>query len=159
MSAIARLRARLGQAARERLAGLERFFLEPIDARAYALTRIAYGLLFAAIVIEQWPIRVALFSREGMVAPRTDLFLYLPLAHVHAPDGVTVLMALAGLASVCLVLGLGTRLALFYLYLWSVSYSAVGYPAEAGYDAIARICAFVLLLSPAIRALSHTVTR
>jgi Vitamin K-dependent gamma-carboxylase len=133
---------------------LETYLLAPIDARAYAITRISYGLLCLGIVIEQWPLRAALFSSAGVVMERTDLPWYLPLAHVRSPLGITLLMTFTGAASICLIAGLFTRAALFYIYVWSVGYCAVAYPAEAGYDAIARIACFVLLCSPTIRAWS-----
>jgi hypothetical protein len=130
------------------------YLLEPVDAHVYAVTRIALAALYFGIVVEQWPLRVHLYAAGGMVAERGDLFLYWPLAHVHSPVGISVLWALAGAASISLALGLCTRLSLLYLYTWLCGACAVALPAEAGYDAIARIAGFVLLFSPPIRALA-----
>jgi hypothetical protein len=131
-----------------------RYLLEPVDAHVYAATRIALAALYFGIVLDQWPLRVHLYAAGGMVAERTDLFLYWPLAHVHSAAGISVLWALAGAFAVSLALGLCTRLSLLYLYTWLCGASVVALPAEAGYDAIARIAGFVLLFSPPIRALA-----
>jgi Vitamin K-dependent gamma-carboxylase len=133
---------------------VSRFWLAPIDARVYALVRVSLGLLASAVVAETWPVRAALYTAEGMTAPQPSLYLYLPLAHGHDLRTVTITLGLAGIAAVCLTLGLCTRVALLYTWAWSMGASIVALPAETGYDAIVRIASFVLLWSPMQRAWS-----
>lgn len=133
-------------------AGIAHFWLAPVDARSYALVRIALGLLASAVVIEVWPVRASLYTSAGLMAPAPSLYLYLPLAHGHDLRAVSVTLGLAGVAAVCLTLGLGTRAALLYTWAWSMGASLVALPAETGYDAIVRTTSFVLLWSPTVRA-------
>ena len=131
---------------------IDSWFLEPIDARAYALVRITYALMVLAILIEVWPVRASLFSEDGMSYHRPDLLWYLPLKYARSQAAVTGLMVGVGVAALMMAFGLFTRFAALFLYLWNFAYCAIGYPAESGYDGIARIVGFVLLLAPPARA-------
>jgi len=130
---------------------VDNWFLEPIDARVYALVRITYAVVVLAVVIELWPVRAALFSEDGMSFHRPDLLWYLPLKYVRSQAAVTALMVGVGTAAVMMGLGLFTRFAALALYLWNFAYCAIGYPAESGYDGVVRIVGFVLLLAPPAR--------
>lgn len=127
---------------------IENWFMDPIDARVYACVRIAYGFLCLAVIIETWPVSDSLFSEVGMSWHRPDLLWYLPFKYVRSPSAVRWLMAAAGTASIMMMLGLFTRFAAVALYLWNFTYCAIGYPAEAGYDGIARIVGFVMIWAP-----------
>jgi uncharacterized membrane protein YphA (DoxX/SURF4 family) len=134
--------------------GVEDWLMDPIDARVYACVRIAYGLLCFSVILETWPVADALFSDVGMSWHRPDLLPYLPVKYIRSPGAVKAFMAFSALASLTMTFGLLTRLSAFALYFWNFSYCAIGYPAEAGYDGIARIVGFVLLWAPAIRTWS-----
>ncbi len=133
---------------------LEKWLLEPIDARVYALVRMAYGLVVFSIVVEVWPVRTQLFSAEGMSWHRPDLLFYIPFKYATSSGEVTALMALAGLCSLMHAAGLFTRATAILLYFWNFSYCAIGYPAESGYDGIARILGFIMVFAPTIRTWS-----
>jgi hypothetical protein len=133
---------------------IERWLLEPIDARVYAVVRITYGVMALGIVLELWSLREHLFTADGMSYHRPDLLFYILFKWIRSSAGVSVLMVVAGVAASMVIVGLFTRAALFVLYLWNFTYCAVGYPAEAGYDGIERIVGFILLLGPPMRAWS-----
>jgi len=133
---------------------IERWLLEPVDARVYAMVRITYGIMALGIVFELWSLRDAFFTEQGMSYHRPDLLFYIVLKWVRSSAGVTALMVVAGVASTMVIFGLFTRAALFFLYFWNFAYCAIGYPAEAGYDGIERIVGFLLLLGPPMRTWS-----
>jgi uncharacterized membrane protein YphA (DoxX/SURF4 family) len=133
---------------------VEDWLMDPIDARIYACVRICYGLLCLCVIAETFPVREQLFSDVGMSWHRPDLLWYLPVRYIRSPGAVTAFMVASTLAALMMTFGLFTRFAAFWLYFWNFSYCAIGYPAEAGYDGIARIVGFIMLWAPAIRAWS-----
>jgi uncharacterized membrane protein YphA (DoxX/SURF4 family) len=133
---------------------LEEWLLDPIDARVYALVRMFYGLVVFSIVIEVWPVRDQLFSDIGMSWHRPDLLFYIPLKYATSSGEVTAVMVVAALSSLMMTVGLFTRANAVILYFWNFSYCAIGYPAESGYDGIARIVGFLMIFAPTIRAWS-----
>lgn len=133
---------------------VEDWLMEPIDARVYACVRIAYGFLCLCVIIETWPVSDSLFSDVGMSWHRPDLLWYLPIRYIQSPGAMKAFMVASGIASLMMMFGLLTRFAAFWLYFWNFSYCAIGYPAEAGYDGIARIVGFIFLWAPAIRTWS-----
>jgi hypothetical protein len=130
---------------------IERWLLEPIDARVYAMVRITYGIMALGIVLELWSLREEFFTESGMSYHRPDLLFYILFKWVRSSAGVSAVMVAAGIAATMVIFGLFTRAALLFLYFWNFAYCAIGYPAEAGYDGINRIVGFVLLLGPPMR--------
>lgn len=130
---------------------IERWLLEPIDARVYAMVRITYGIMALGIVLELWSLRDEFFTENGMSYHRPDLLFYILFKWIRSSAGVSAMMVVAGIASIMVIVGLFTRAALVVLYFWNFAYCAIGYPAEAGYDGINRIVGFVLLLGPPMR--------
>jgi uncharacterized membrane protein YphA (DoxX/SURF4 family) len=135
-------------------AALEEWLLEPIDARVYALVRMAYGLVCFSIIVETFPVRAELFSENGMSWHRPDLLFYIPLKYATSTGQVTALMVLAAVCSLMHAAGLFTRATAIVLYFWNFAYCAIGYPAESGYDGIARIVGFIMVWAPTIRTWS-----
>jgi len=133
---------------------LEEWLLEPIDARVYALVRMFYGLVCFSIIVEVWPVRAQLFSDNGMSWHRPDLLFYIPLKYATTSGEVTAMMVAAGICSLMMAAGLFTRAMAVLLYFWNFAYCAIGYPAESGYDGIARIVGFIMIWAPTIRAWS-----
>lgn len=133
---------------------VEDWLMDPIDARVYACVRIWYGILCLGVIVETWPVSDELFSDVGMSWHRPDLLWYLPIRYIRSPLAMKACMAVAALAATGMTLGLFTRVCAFILYFWNFSYCAIGYPAEAGYDGIARIVGFIMLWAPAIRTWS-----
>jgi hypothetical protein len=133
---------------REAARTVDRFLFAPIDARVYAGVRIAYAVVCLATVIDLWPLRHSLFCRGGMIARSPLLPWYLPLRWVDSRAGVTAVMIAVGVCSVFTAVGLLTRASTLVLYLWAFSYTAVAYPAESGYDGLARLAGLALVVSP-----------
>lgn len=133
---------------------IEEWLLEPIDARVYALVRMFYGMTVFAIILEVWPVRAQLFSADGMSWHRPDLLFYIPLKYATSQGQVTALMAFAAVCALCMTVGLFTRAMAVLLYFWNFAYCAIGYPAESGYDGIARILGFLFIWAPTIRTWS-----
>jgi hypothetical protein len=133
---------------------LEKWLLDPIDTRVYALVRMAYGLVVFSIVLEVWPVREQLFSDGGMSWHRPDLLFYIPFKYATSPGEVTAVMVAAGLCALMHAAGLFTRATAILLFFWNFSYCAIGYPAESGYDGIARIVGFIMVWAPTIRTWS-----
>ena len=148
------LRKAAAEAPQRLIDWMERWLLEPIDARVYAAVRITYGIMALGIVLELWSLREVLFTEQGMSYHRPDLLFYIVLRWIRGPVGVSALMVTAGLAAIMVILGLFTRAALVVLYFWNFAYCAIGYPAEAGYDGIERIVGFLLLWGPPMRSWS-----
>jgi uncharacterized membrane protein YphA (DoxX/SURF4 family) len=133
---------------------LEEWLLEPIDARVYALVRMFYGLVCFSIIIEVWPVRDQLFSDGGMSWHRPDLLFYIPLKYATSSGQVTAMMVGAAICSLMMAVGLFTRATAVLLFFWNFAYCAIGYPAESGYDGIARILGFLMIWAPTIRVWS-----
>jgi uncharacterized membrane protein YphA (DoxX/SURF4 family) len=133
---------------------IEEWLLEPIDARVYALVRMFYGLVVFSIIVEVWPVRDQLFADNGMSWHRPDLLFYIPLKYFTSSGEVTAVMVIAAICSLMMAAGLFTRAMAVVLYFWNFAYCAIGYPAESGYDGIARIVGFVMIWAPTIRTWS-----
>ena len=128
------------------------WFFADVDPRAYAALRVSVGVSAAAIWLELWPLRQALFSDAGMFglssanAPsRLNVFFFGD--SVAAVDTVFVV---ALLAIGCLICGVFSRIAAIVVYLWAISYSAQAPIALAGYDTVLRLSSFGLAVSPAV---------
>ena len=133
---------------------VEDWLMDPIDARAYACVRIFYGILCLFVIAETWPVADSLFSEVGMSWHRPDLLFYIPVKYIRSPGAVKAFMAFSALAALMMTFGLLTRVSAVVLYFWNFSYCAIGYPAEAGYDGIARIVGFLMIWAPTIRTWS-----
>lgn len=133
---------------------LEEWLLEPIDGRVYALVRMFYGLTVFGIICELWPMRDQLFTEQGMSWHRPDLLFYIPLKYLTTSGEVTAFMVVSAIIALMYAAGLFTRVMIVLLYFWNFAYCAIGYPAESGYDGIARILGFVLIWAPTIRTWS-----
>lgn len=135
---------------------VEEWFLGPADARAYAALRIGYACAGLAVLVDFWPLRLSLLSKAGMfggAAPSLSSPLNV-FAWVHDDMGVTMVSLIAGVALVCLGLGVLPRLSAIVAYLWAVSYSATAAVALSGFDTILRVVGFVLAVSPTVDAWS-----
>jgi hypothetical protein len=137
--------------ARRAIHAVDHFFFEPIDARVYVAVRVTYAVVTLANLLEIWPVRRILLGSDGMLARPPWLAWYLPLRWITSDAGVTAFMVSVGICAVFMAVGFLTRLSALVLYLWAVSYEVAMNPATAGYDALIRIGAFVLLLAPPAR--------
>jgi hypothetical protein len=133
------------------------WFFAPADPRAYASLRIGYAIAAFAVLVDLWPLRLALLSSEGMFggasvngpASLLNLFLW-----ARSPTAVSAVFVLVGVAIVCLGLGVLPRAGAAVAYLWAVSYTTTVPVAQSGFDLILRIVGFVLLVSPTVKTWS-----
>src|SRR5262249_6061405 len=142
------------------LARARDFIAGPVDARVYALVRMAYALAAFANWVNLWPHRHALFSDHGMIALSSvktairDGHYHSILYLVTSEQGVTFVMLVALLGIACLFVGFGPRLAIGLVFFWHLSYSTRAFPALSSWDAILRIYGLYLLVSPLGRVVS-----
>lgn len=124
------------------------FWFRPVDARVYALFRMAFALVALVNVVELWPHRHALLSDGGLIG-RPDLsgrpILSLPELSALPID---VAMVIAALSALWLASGVRARLAAALLFVWHFAYTAMAYPAMHGWDILLRILSFIVLISP-----------
>lgn len=134
------------------IAALNRLFLSPVDARSYALVRIAFAAVALLNLIDIWPERMSLLSDEGLFRRPSSLVQYHTISAFyvfHSPAAVNVLMLAAAGAIVLQGIGLFTRIASVAVWFWHVSSSNGMYPAVSASDALFRTLSFLLMLSPA----------
>jgi hypothetical protein len=132
---------------------VQSFFFEPADPRAYAALRIGYAVATLAILIDLWPIRINLFAETGMVGGGGDLSLTGGLnafIWLHSELAVTLYMAFSGVCLALLGLGIAPRVMAICAYIWAVSYNATAYYAAGGYDELARLIGFAIMISPTV---------
>ncbi|MCB1078268.1 MAG: hypothetical protein KDM64_10630 [Verrucomicrobiae bacterium] len=126
----------------------ERLWLGPVDARVYAIIRIAFAVVALINVIDLWPHRLAFFSGEGMTGHPAEQSGLSVFRQVESPAGVTVIFLVAAASAVWLGIGVMARPAAVLLWLWQMSYTSQGYPLVHGWDILLRIEALILLISP-----------
>ena len=136
------------------LGPVHRFLFEPIDARVYSVVRMSYGIACLAIIFELWPNREILFCSDGALVRTGALPWYLPLRWVESKSGVSALMIAMGACAVLTTIGLFGRWATVPFYLWALSYDAVAWPDDTGYDALVRTVGLALVVSPSVRCWS-----
>lgn len=130
------------------------FLFKPVDARVHQLFRIVFGIVIGLNWLDLWRYRYQLFSDIGMIDPGyvagvTDGQAYFSwFYHFHSAGAVDCLFILTGIAIFFMILGLLSRYAILWLYLFHLSYINLAFPAISGWDAILTIYLFILLISP-----------
>ena len=128
-----------------------RFWFEPEPTGALGLFRICFGLLALLWTISLLPDLHSFFARSGVLPQRP-----------HEGSGVwdllpgheTLLFALLLTACVCLMLGLGTRLAALVVFAGIASFERRNPFVFNSGDGLMRVMALYLALAPAGAALS-----
>jgi hypothetical protein len=148
MSALRSLRSTALAAAR----GVEEWFFAPADPRAYAALRIGYGACALFVLVDLWPVRVALFGENGMFGgavragfPPLDVFAY-----ARSDAAVTAVFVFVALAAAALALGVWQRAAALVVYAWAASYTMAAPVAQSGFDTILRVVGFAVAVSPTV---------
>jgi Vitamin K-dependent gamma-carboxylase len=148
-----RLRTRLGRAG-ERWG---RFWFEPQSTATLAVVRILFGLVALEWSISLLPDLRTFFSSGG-VLPRQPVLnvpgVWAPLS-LSSSFGIELVVYIAIVAAaLCLILGVGTRLASAIVWLGLLAFTRRNpYVFNSG-DAYLRVVAFYLALTPAGAALS-----
>jgi hypothetical protein len=131
-----------------------RFWFEPEPTGALAVFRICFGALALLWTLSLLPDLHSFFATSG-VLPRqpggdSGSWGFLRLT----PGGETALFAVLLTACVCLVLGLGTRLAALVVFVGITSFERRNLFVFNSGDGLMRVLAFYLALAPSGAALS-----
>lgn len=124
------------------------------DPRVYATFRIAFSLAVLINLIDIWPERQTLLSRDGMIDHGAlltaigDQPYFSVFHHFDSQAEVTTLMLVAATAIVCLGLGLFARISVVLVYVWHLSFFHAVFPATNGWDRLVVIYSLLLMVSP-----------
>jgi hypothetical protein len=127
------------------------FWFEPEPTGALGLFRICFGVLALLWTLSLLPDLHAFFSPNGLLPHRPDLGSG---TWDLLPGHETLLFGLLLAASVCLALGIGTRLAALVVFLGITSFERRNVFVFNSGDGLMRVMAFYLMLAPAGTALS-----
>lgn len=145
------------------VAAVEDWFFAPADPRAYAALRIGYAASTLCILVDLWPLRLSLFANSGMFGKTPSGVDPYGLLDVFTWSGstawVNAVFVVTALALVSLGLGIFQRASALVVYTWAASYCAAGAIAQSGFDTIARVIGFVLVVSPTPRTWTVLGTR
>lgn len=138
----------------------QRFWFQPKPTSTLALVRIAFGLLMIGWTAALLPGLSAMFGSEGLL-PRQPTVTYAGghwvwglLGLFPGQAALVALFALLMASSVCLMLGFCTRLAALFVFVGVLSFERRNpFVFDSG-DALVRIIALYIALSPAGAALS-----
>ena len=133
-----------------RFAGL---FLDPADARVYAVVRIAFALVSLLNLMQIWPDREIFFTDAGMMDHETvrkyTVGLYRSVFYFCTDlSAVSTYLLFSGAAMVLLLLGIWQRLAAVVVYVWYLSYAMRAPLVLVGWDEVLRCTSFLVMVSP-----------
>lgn len=128
-------------------------FFKGEDERIYAAVRMAFAAVALLNLIFLWPDRQVFFSNAGIVDLDAAMISARPVylsvfGMIGSAAGVTAVMAVTALALVLLLLGIGVRVATFWVLVWHISYMARAPLPLTGWDLVLRCFCFLLLVSP-----------
>ena len=143
---------------RRLIAGWERFWFEPQETSTLALVRIGFGALVLAWTITLTHDAYSFFSDSGI----------LPSSHYDGEPGTTwglldladsrlavaLLLAVLSVASVCLIVGLYTRIAAVLVFIGLISLERRNPFVFNSGDGLLKVIAFYMMLAPAGASLS-----
>jgi HTTM domain len=142
------------------VAAWERFWFEPRATSTLALVRIAFGLVVIAWTAALLPGLSAMFGPDGLLngQPGTtnagDHWVWGLLGVFRTQAAVTVLLVMLLVSAVCLTVGYRTRIAAPLVFVGVLSFERRNpFVFDSG-DALIRIIALYIALSPAGAALS-----
>jgi hypothetical protein len=139
----------------EQPTGWRAFWFEPTSTATLALFRIALGLVLVAWTLALAPDLRAFFTHHGLHAPPNSRGWLWNLFEIFGEGtAVYVVWALCLVASVCLTLGLFTRVAAVVVFLAVLSFERQNEFVFNSGDFLIRNLAFYLVLAPAGAALS-----
>lgn len=128
-------------------------FFRREDERIYALVRMAFAAVALLNLFFLWPDRQVFFSDGGMVDREVAISqakpVYLSVFGLAGSEtAVTVVMLVTAVTLVMLLVGVGARLAAFWVLVWHISYIARSPLPLAGWDVVLRCFSFLVLVSP-----------
>lgn len=141
-------------------AAWERFWFEPRATSTLALVRIAFGIVVIGWTAALLPALSAMFGPDGLVdrQPSTTYagghWVWGLLGALPSQTAVIALLVMLMVSSVCLTVGYRTRLAALLVFVGVLSFERRNpFVFDSG-DALIRIIALYIALSPAGAALS-----
>lgn len=144
---------------RDAIGGWRRFWFEPQSTATLAVVRIAFGLLMTLWTLSLAPSLFDFFTRDGIL-PESRSFRegqsgWWSVFDLFGSDTAVVIgWALLLIASVCLMLGLFTRVAAVVVFVLLLSFERRNAWVFHAGDTLLRIIAFYLCFAPAGAALS-----
>ncbi|HEU5035139.1 MAG TPA: HTTM domain-containing protein [Mycobacteriales bacterium] len=133
----------------------QRFWFAPASTTGLGLLRIAFGLVVLGWTLSLAPDVGVWFGPQGLMPYQPRQPWTLTLLGTHAPMAlVLALYIVLIVASLCLTVGLGTRVASVLVWLLVLSFCRRNPTILNAGDDLVRIDAFLLMLAPAGAALS-----
>lgn len=121
----------------------------PVEQRIYSIVRVCYAFAAMLNLVTLWPERYSFFSDEGMVAVKSFSIEHPSIILLfRSPAEIDALFISAFIVMFCLLLGVGSRIAIFLCCLWNVSIHIALGPMSSGFDSVLRVYGFILLISP-----------
>jgi hypothetical protein len=139
-------------------AAWQRFWFEPEETSTLALVRIAFGMLVLAWTVTLTHDAYSFFSGSGILPSSTyegeaaTAWGLLDLA--DSRFAIALLLAILSLASLCLVVGLYTRLAAVLVFIGLISLERRNPFVFNSGDGLLKVTAFYMTLAPAGASLS-----
>jgi hypothetical protein len=136
-----------------RIRELEDLFFFPVDARIYAVVRIAFALGATANLLALWPLAEPLFSDagmldEGVARMQANPFYLSIFAFFTKPAAVHKVFAGTLFALALLASGFLARAAALWVFVWHVSFTSRILIATTGWDMLQSSFSFLVLISP-----------
>jgi len=155
MSVLDTMRKDVRKAGSAVVSGWQKFWFEPESVSTLAICRITFGFVAFFWTLSLTPDLVSFFGRRGVVPAQPNFRYWIGVLSPAAPSwAVYGLWAVLLVASVCLILGAGTRLASILVFVGILSFERRNpYIFNAG-DVLVRNLSFYLMLAPAGAALS-----
>ena len=142
---------------RSAVRGWERFWFEPQQTSTLAVVRILFGLAMIGWTVTLIPDADAFFSPTGVLPAQPQYTVSGIWSLLGSSPGSTTVMALllaTLLASICLTVGLATRLAAVVVWLGLMAFTRRDPSVVNSGDIYLRVLAFFLILAPSGAALS-----
>lgn len=129
----------------------------PADPRVYAIARVAFAASVFLTLLDFWPIRYEVFGAGGVLdrAAIEDLngWRYPSVLYwFDSNTGVTLFLVAGLIATVCLALGIRTRVAAIAVFVLVLSYTNRARAASTGADQLLRVFSLLFAISPIHRA-------
>lgn len=129
-------------------------FWEKVDPRPYAIVRIGFAIASLFNWYELFVRRSQFFGPNGMIdgdiVRKAIAFqpYYSVFTHTRTDATMTAAFLVALVAIVALGVGFYTRVAAVLVYVFHLSYSHYAFPILHSWDALLRVYAFLVMLSP-----------
>jgi uncharacterized membrane protein YphA (DoxX/SURF4 family) len=151
------MRLWLEERGRQAVSAWNRFWFEPVETSTLALYRIAAAGVVFCWTLALAPSLYAFYTKDGILPEYPDqegTLAWSLLEYFPSVASVTLIYFLLLLGSLCLLVGLASRLAAVVVFICVVSFSHRNPWVLNSGDLLVQLLAFYLLLAPSGEALS-----